>query len=98
MTWTTDEETSYADYIEQQQRLINSGTVWKLEGSAGREAMRLIDAGECMLGEVGHRDYWGGYIPGRTEVVEGTRGSRTYCEQHCSAEAAEAHAVMRGEA
>ena len=41
------------------QELINTGTAWHLEGGIGREAMRAIESGECILGEVGHRDYWG---------------------------------------
>lgn len=29
------------------QRLIDDGTVWHLQGSYGRMAQRLIDAGHC---------------------------------------------------
>lgn len=31
------------------QTLINSGTVWQLQGSYGRTAKALIDAGHCTL-------------------------------------------------
>jgi hypothetical protein len=61
--------------IEEMQNLINSGDVWRLEGSMGRAAMELIEAGECMLGEVGCYDFWGNYVPSRHEVKAGTKGS-----------------------
>lgn len=65
--------------IKQAQKLINSGLAWKLEGAIGRECMGLIEAGFCMLGTKGHRDYWGNYVPSRFEVKEGTKGSKKYC-------------------
>ena len=34
-------------YIEAWQSLIDSGVVWQLQGSYGRGAMALIDAGKC---------------------------------------------------
>ena len=54
---------------------INSGIVWKMEGSQGRAAMSAIEAGACMLGEEPKADYWGNRIPVRSEVKEGTKGS-----------------------
>ena len=54
---------------------INSGIVWKMEGSQGRAAMSAIESGECMLGEEPKVDYWGNRIPARSEVQEGTKGS-----------------------
>jgi hypothetical protein len=62
------------------QDLIDSGQAWQLEGSIGRQCMAAIEAGECMLGEVGHRDYWGNYVPSRYEVEPGTKGSKEYME------------------
>jgi len=62
------------------QELINTGTAWHLEGGIGREAMRAIESGECILGEVGHRDYWGNYVPSRYEVEPGTMGSIEYAD------------------
>lgn len=62
------------------QALINNGMAWRLEGSVGRAAMDAIEAGVCVLGEVGHRDYWGNYIPSRHEVLAGTKGSVEYAE------------------
>ncbi len=68
------------EVIEAMQELINSGMAWKLEGSTGRQAMALIESGHCLLGEVGHYDYWGNYVPSRTEVKSGTKGSVEYQE------------------
>ena len=59
------------------QRAINCG-LWGLQGSYGRAMMDAIEAGMCMLGREPARDYWGNRIPSRSEVVEGTKGSRQY--------------------
>jgi hypothetical protein len=64
--------------IDELQGLIDSGAAWRLEGSVGRAAMAAIEDGLCVLGEVGHRDYWGNYIPSRHEVEPGTKGSLEY--------------------
>jgi len=79
-----DENQTHEEYVENMQELINTGTAWKLEGSVGRSAMALIENGECMLGEEGHRDYWGNYVPSRHEVQAGTKGSPEYCEKRSS--------------
>ncbi len=63
------------------QQGINSGTIWRLEGSAGRRAMRAIESGHCTLGLTGHRDYYGNYVPSRHEVEDGTKGSESYAER-----------------
>jgi hypothetical protein len=65
------------------QRLINSGAAWQLEGSIGRACMNAIESGYCILGTVGHRDYYGNYVPSRYEVKSGTKGSIAY-RQHRS--------------
>lgn len=75
-----DEETTEEEVIEGYQALINSGDAWRLEGHVGRTAMGFIDSGQCMLGEVGHRDYYGNYVPSRYEVKSGTKGSRQFVE------------------
>ena len=62
------------------QDLINSGDAWRLEGSVGRTAMGLIESGQCMLGETGHSDFYGNYVPSRFEVKAGTKGSPEYVE------------------
>lgn len=64
--------------IDDLQSLIDSGAAWRLEGAVGRAAMEAIEAGACVLGEVGYRDYWGNYIPSRHEVQPGTKGSIEY--------------------
>lgn len=73
-----EEDATQEEQIECYQQLINSGDAWKFEGHVGRTAMRLIEAGLCILGERGHRDYWGSYVPGRDEVKAGTKGSYEY--------------------
>lgn len=63
------------------QELIDSGTAWKLEGSVGRAAMACLKSGCCVLGERGYRDYYGNYVPSRTEVLEGSFGSLSYAKE-----------------
>ena len=69
---------SEAETIKMFQALIDSGEAWHLQGSYGRQAMELIEAGLCTLGKEGHRDYWGNYVPSRYEVKSGTKGSAKY--------------------
>ena len=76
-----DEPETVEDRAAAVQPLIDSGAIWRLEGSAGREAMRLIESGHCVLGIVGHRDYWGNYVPSRYEVEQGTKGSASYAHE-----------------
>ncbi len=80
MSFLYDEDVTREEYVEGYQELIDSGMAWRLEGSVGREAMSLIEAGECMLGEEGHCDFYGNYVPSRTEVKAGTKGSPEYCQ------------------
>ena len=63
------------------QRMIDDGSAWRMQGSYGRTAMSLIESGQCILGEVGHRDYYGNYVPSRYEVQPGTKGSAEYAER-----------------
>lgn len=67
--------------IRQWQKMINDGSCWKLEGYYGRTAMSLIESGDCILGKVGHRDYYGNYVPSRFEVKSGTKGSIAYARK-----------------
>ena len=62
------------------QELIDTGMAWRLEGYIGRQCMAAIESGECVLGEVGHTDYYGNYVPSRYEVQPGTKGSIEYQE------------------
>jgi hypothetical protein len=41
------EQLTEEEYVEYFQQLIDSGTVWGLQGSYGRTAMMLIDMGLC---------------------------------------------------
>lgn len=66
------------DEIDNLQHLIDSGAAWRMEGSVGRAAMAALEEGLCILGEEGHRDYWGNYVPSRHEVMPGTKGSIEY--------------------
>lgn len=76
-----NEEATQEEVIACYQRLIDSGDAWNLEGHVGRTAMEFIESGECILGEVGHRDYYGSYVPSRTEVAPGTKGSVEYAKE-----------------
>lgn len=69
------------EQIEALQTLINSGTVWRIEGFYGRLAMDAIQSGLCALGEEAHRDYWGNRVPSRHEIVPGDVGSIEYVER-----------------
>lgn len=64
-------ESGFADM----QALINNGSVWQMEGSMGREAMRLLECGACMLPKKSYRDYYGNRIPSRDELKTGSRGT-----------------------
>ena len=75
------EDATFEESVDAYQELINTGEAWRLEGHVGRTAMRLIEDGYCTLGEEGHRDYYGNYVPGIGEVVAGTKGSRGYAER-----------------
>jgi hypothetical protein len=67
-----------ADPVAALQELIDTGHAWRMQGSVGRAAMYALEAGICILGEQGHNDYWGNYVPSRYEVKPGTKGSVEY--------------------
>lgn len=68
----TDGEAADIAYM---QNLIDSGMAWRLEGSVGREAIALIEARLCMLGEEPCYDYYGNRVPSRYEIEPGQPGS-----------------------
>jgi hypothetical protein len=80
-TFLYDEDATEEEMVAGYQELIDSGTAWTLEGHVGRTAMGLIESGACILGETGHRDYYGNYVPSRTEVAPGTKGSPEYADK-----------------
>ena len=69
------------DFLPSVQSLIDTGMAWRLEGFIGRQCMAAIESGEAMLGEVGHRDYYGNYVPSRHEVEPGSKGSPEFYER-----------------
>lgn len=78
ITLENDEETDDLEQAIALQQLINSGTVWHLQGAYGRAAMDAIESGVVMLGRSPSLDYWRNRIPARHEVQEGTKGSRQF--------------------
>lgn len=70
----SDGKPNYAISI---QRAINSG-MWSLRGSYGLAMMQAIEDGQAMLGPNSARDYWGNFIPSRSQVQAGTKGSREF--------------------
>jgi hypothetical protein len=84
-----------ADVAEMQAN-INSGLAWRLEGHYGREAMRALEAGACMLGPEGMRDYWGNYVPSRSQVQAGTKGSPELVREQFGDEWADALEAIGG--
>lgn len=61
--------------LDAMQQMINNGSVWKMEGSMGREAMRLLESGACMLPKKAFTDYYGNRVPSRDELKQGTKGT-----------------------
>lgn len=82
MTAIYREDATEEEYVAAYQTLINTGQAWNMEGSVGRQAMALIEAGLCALGETDYRDYWGNHVPSRNQVQEGTKGSVQYVHDH----------------
>lgn len=82
MTLTEPENTDGESQVRALQSLINSGTVWKMEGSMGRAAMDALKSGLCALGEHGVLDYYGNYVPSRTEVKDGSFGTIEFVNEH----------------
>ena len=76
------EAESEQEYFCAVQAAINAMHAWHMQGSMGRAMMDAIDEGRCMLGHEATRDYWGNRIPSRTEVQDGTKGSRSFVVKH----------------
>ncbi len=82
-----------ASYHAATQRLINSHA-WNMPGATGRAMMQEIEAGNCMLGHTGCRDFWGNYVPARDEVKAGTKGSFEFVEGRAGQIQADAMACL----
>lgn len=54
---------------------IDAGTIWGMEGAAGRRAMSALESGECFLPLNSHKDYYGNRVPPRTALKAGTKGT-----------------------
>jgi len=61
--------------VTETQDSINSGQCWLMEGSQGRFAMNMLEAGVCMLPLVPRRDYYGNTVPPRNVIKSGATGS-----------------------
>lgn len=59
------------------QELIDTGTVWHLQGFYGRMASDLIRNGYCKLGEESHQDAYGNTVPSRDEAAANSLAHQT---------------------
>lgn len=64
----------YSSVVELQAG-IDSGTVWRLEGSIGRAANAALECGACFLPLTRSSDYYGSTIPARSDLKPGTKGT-----------------------
>jgi hypothetical protein len=80
------EDATEDEVIETYQALVDTGQAWRLEGHVGRTAMSMIEDGVIALGPEGHRDYYGNYVPSRTEVEPGSKGSVEFVLEHSGRE------------
>jgi len=58
-------EMSEAEMIKMFQSMVNTGSVWGLQGSYGRTAQSLLDAGLIQYPKKKTQDYYGNPIPTR---------------------------------
>jgi hypothetical protein len=57
------------------QEMINSGQVWKMEGSMGHEALVMLEMGACMFPKNPQKDFYGNRVPSRHDLKAGTKGT-----------------------
>jgi hypothetical protein len=67
--------------VQAVQNQIDSGMAWKLEGSVGRFASDMLEAGVCMLPLVSRCDYYGNTVPSRHQIKAGSKGSYKNCSE-----------------
>lgn len=77
----SDDDAPWSYSPKNLQRMIDSGQVWRMEGSMGRAAMDAIKQGHVILGPKAYRDYWGNRVPAHHEVKPGTHGSPEYARE-----------------
>lgn len=82
------------DYAIAMQNAINDGNAWKFQGSVGRAMMDALKSGVCMLGKTGASDYYGNYIPSRTDVKAGSFGSYEFVAENYGVEYADKLAAL----
>ena len=64
------------DYgVDSLQESINSGIIWKMNGSSGRFAMDCLEIGIVMLPKHSNQDYYGNTVPSRDVLKQGTKGT-----------------------
>jgi len=68
-------ESQEAHGLTETQNRINDGSIWKFEGSVGRNAMALLESGACMLPLVKTYDAYGNMLPSRDMLKDGTKGT-----------------------
>ena len=62
------EEHTEEEIIEAWQSMVDSGSVWSLQGWYGRTAMDMLNDGVLKFPEKRTYDYYGNHIPTRSEV------------------------------
>lgn len=60
---------------DKMQNIIDTGMVWHMDGSMGREAMELLRVGACFLPNKPYRDAYGNRVPSRNDLAKGSLGT-----------------------
>ena len=74
------EDATQDEHVAAIQAGIDSGMIWRLEGSMGRMAMAMIEEGLCILGPEPSSDYWGNLVPSRYDIKPGSPGNPEYAQ------------------
>ena len=61
--------------VFQLQKMIESGEVWKMEGSYSRDAIDNLHSGACFLPEESYTDYYGNKVPSRNDITRWSTGT-----------------------